>query len=83
MDKENEEFLELLAGTPPKDKRRSCYYADWLSTFSPAVQDGIESAVRNHKWKTTDLYALLKTKGYERLYDNFRTHRVGQCSCAA
>ena len=81
MTDDNDEFLQLLAANPPKDKRVSCYYVGWLSELSPAVQAGVEAAVKNRKWKSTDLFALLKTKGYEKLYDNFRRHRVGQCSC--
>ena len=78
----SDDLLEALSGPPPKDKRTRCYYADeWLPSQTPERQEAIEAAMQNHKWKTTDLYALLKDKGYERQYNSLRLHRTGACSC--
>lgn len=74
-------FLEALNGRPPKDKRTSCYYKTWLAQQSPERQEAIESAMTKSKWKTTDLYALFRSQGYEKQYNTLRTHRSGTCSC--
>lgn len=76
-----DDLLEALSSPPPKDKRRNCYYKNWLSQQTEERQVAVEAALKNSKWKTTDLYELLKAQGYERQYNTLRTHRSGVCSC--
>lgn len=74
-------LVEALSGPPPKDKRTSCYYTKWLAQLSPEVQQAVEGAMQDRKWKTVDLHDLFKKRGYEREYNSLRVHRSGRCSC--
>lgn len=74
-------FLEVLSGRPPKDKRRKCYYQTWLSQQTPEAKVAIEGAMNNTKWKTTDLFPLFRDRGYDRQYNSLRLHRSGSCAC--
>jgi hypothetical protein len=76
-----DDLIQALAGPPPKDKRTNCYYATWIAQQAPEVQKAVTGALENSKWKTTDIYSLLKERGYARQYNTLRMHRSGTCSC--
>jgi hypothetical protein len=76
-----DDLLEALGSPPPKDKRTGCYYKTWLSHQTPERRQAVTAAMTNSKWKTTDLFALLKDQGYEKQYNTLRMHRAGVCSC--
>jgi hypothetical protein len=76
-----DDLLNALSGPPPKDKRTSCYYTEWLAGQTPERQAAIETAMKNSRWKSTAIYALLKDSGYEKQYNTLRMHRAGSCSC--
>ena len=78
-----DDTLDILNGVPPKDKRKRCYYAEWFKEQTPEFQEAITKAMdRNSKWKTVDIYSLVKEKkNYDRQYNTLRTHRAGTCSC--
>lgn len=74
-------LLEALGSPPPKDVRKHCYFNDWYQLQSPERQRAIDSAMKNSKWKATDLYRLFQGQGYEKQYNTLRAHRSGTCSC--
>lgn len=76
-----DDLIEALAGPPPKDKRKTCYYAEWIKQQDPERKVAIEAALVNSKWKSTDLFKLLSERGYDKQYNTLRAHRVGTCSC--
>ena len=76
-----DDLLAALGGAPPKDKRRNCYYKNWLAQQTPERQQAIEGAMANVKWKTASLFSILQKEGYEKQYNTLRMHRAGSCSC--
>jgi hypothetical protein len=76
-----DDLLVALSSRPPKDKRTGCYYKTWLAQQTPERQAAVAAAMSNSKWKTTDLFSLLKEQGYEKQYNTLRMHRGGSCSC--
>jgi hypothetical protein len=77
-----DDLVAILEGRPPKDKRTRCYTNEWLESLDPELRASFLKALdQSSKWKTANLYELAQTRGYEKQYNAFRTHRAGTCSC--
>lgn len=74
-------LLDELA-LPAKNPRSSCYTADFLEGLDPEIRTGVDAAMADPRWLSTELHALLqRSAGYTHQYTSFRLHRSKRCSC--